>query len=458
MKKFGLWFVLGLLAFVLTACPAATEEEGEDITDIAGGDANLSTLVDALNKAGLVDDLQSAGPFTVFAPTNAAFTALLEAEGVADLDALIAKLGADTVRDILLYHVVNGKQRAADLTDGEELLTLQGEVITVAVSGSTVTLNGTAEVTTPNIEATNGVIHVIDEVLLPPTLTPEQDIVEVAQATPNLSTLVEALTAAELVDELQAPGPFTVFAPTNDAFATFLGEQGFADLEALIAELGVDAVRDILLYHVSDEAAFLSSDLRDGQTISTMQGQDIRVGVTEDPETSATIVTLNDVAQVITPNVEASNGIVHVIDSVLLPPDPGLDSTTYLLEEVGESGVSGTATFTKISDTETEINIFLSGVANDGDHPAHIHVGSDPPGGGIYISLANVIGFGDDTGDGQSFTTVTETDDGTPVTYEDLIAYDGYINIHLSAENLATVVAQGEIGAGATPALRGHKH
>jgi hypothetical protein len=86
------------------------------------------------------------------------------------------------------------------------------------------------------------------------------------------------------------------------------------------------------------------------------------------------------------------------------------------------------------------------------------HVGSDPPGGSIYISLTNVIGFGDDTGDGQSFTTVTETDDGTPVTYEDLIAYDGYINIHLSAENLATVVAQGEIGAGATPALRGHKH
>lgn len=314
MKKFGFWLLLGVLALVLTACPAATEEDEEDITDIAGDTASLSTLVEALTKAGLVDELQAEGPFTVFAPSNDAFADLLEAQGVADLDELITELGAETVTDILLYHVVSGERRAASLEDGDELTTLQEEVITVGVSGSTVTLNGTATVTTPNVEASNGVVHIIDEVLLPPSLTPEEpDIVELAQDTPELSVLVEALVAADLVETLQGEGPFTVFAPTNDAFAALLEAQGFADLDALIAELGVEALADILAYHVAS-GEVLEDDLSDGQTIPTVQGEDIVVDITEG------VVTLNGISEVTNPNIQASNGVVHLIDTVLLPP------------------------------------------------------------------------------------------------------------------------------------------
>jgi transforming growth factor-beta-induced protein len=307
MKKFGFWLLLGVLALLLTACPAASEEDEDDITDIAEGNASLTTLVDALTKAGLVDDLQADGPFTVFAPTNEAFAALLASEGVADLDALIAKLGAETVTNILRYHVVNRLERAADLTDGEELPTLQGEVITVGVSGSTVTLNGTATVTTPNIEASNGVIHLIDTVLLPPSLVP--DIVELAQATPDLSILVEAVVAAGLVDTLKGPGPFTVFVPTNAAFEALLTELEITK-EELLAR---DDLADILTYHVANDEV-LADDLSDGQTIPTVQGEDIVVDITE------SVVTLNGISEVTATDIQASNGVVHLINAVLLPP------------------------------------------------------------------------------------------------------------------------------------------
>lgn len=342
MKKFGLWLLLGVLALILTACPAANEEDEEDITDIAGGNANLSTLVDALDKAGLVDELQGEGPFTVFAPTNAAFAALLEAQEVDSLDALITKLGAETVTDILLYHVVEGVQRAADLTDGEQLTTLQGEVITVGVAESTVTLNGTAEVTTPNIEASNGVIHLIDAVLLPPTLVPdEQDIVELAQATPDLSILVEAVVAANLVDTLKGPGPFTVFAPTNAAFEALLAELGITK-EELLARGDLAA---ILTYHVANGKT-LAADLSDGQTIPTVQGEDIVVDITE------SIVTLNGISEVTATDILASNGVVHLIDTVLLPPaaDPVTVEVSLSgaqeVPPVTNPGIFGSATVT----------------------------------------------------------------------------------------------------------------
>jgi transforming growth factor-beta-induced protein len=310
MKKFGFWLLLGVLTLVLTACPAATDEDEDDITDIAGDTANLSTLVDALTKAGLVDELQADGPFTVFAPTNEAFTALLAAEEVADLDALIAKLGAEAVEDILLYHVVSGERRAASLEDGDELTTLQGETIAVSVAEGTVTLNGSATVTTADVGASNGVIHLIDAVLLPPSLTPEEpDIVELASANADLSILVAALTEAELVATLQGEGPFTVFAPTNAAFEALLAELEITQEELLARE----DLAAILTYHVAS-GEVLADDLSDGQTIPTVQGEDIVVDITEG------VVTLNGIAGVTATDIQASNGVVHLIDAVLLPP------------------------------------------------------------------------------------------------------------------------------------------
>ena len=119
-------------------------------------------------------------------------------------------------------------------------------------------------------------------------------------------------------------------------------------------------------------------------------------------------------------------------------------SVTYTLNEVDDSGVSGTVTITKVDDATTRIEIDLTGTPAGGLHPAHIHEGDIVPGGGIYISLTSVDG---DTG--KSSTTITETDASDPITYEEIIAYDGYVNIHLSAADLGTIVANGEVGAGA---------
>ncbi len=322
MKRIGLWLILALLGLILTACPAADTDTG-DITKIATDNENLSSLVSALGKAGLVDDLQADGPFTVFAPTNAAFTDLLEAQEVADLDALIAKLGAATVTDILKYHVVAGSAKAADLTDGQELTTLQGEKISVAVAASGVTLNGNAKVTTADVEASNGVIHLIDAVLLPPSLlAPAKDIVELAQATPDLSILVEAVIAADLVNTLKGTGPFTVFAPTNAAFAALLTQLG-ATKEELLAR---DDLAAILTYHLAN-GKVLAAGLSDGQIIPTVQGEDIVVDI------KGNVVTLNGISKVTATDIQASNGVVHLIDAVILPP-----AATPVVVEVALSG------------------------------------------------------------------------------------------------------------------------
>ena len=122
-----------------------------------------------------------------------------------------------------------------------------------------------------------------------------------------------------------------------------------------------------------------------------------------------------------------------------------IEFTTYTLAEIGDSGVSGTATFTKINDTSTEITVQLTGTMSGGDHPMHIHMNDAATGGGIAITLDNVNGA-----TGLSRTTVTALDDDTAINYEGLIDYDGYINVHLSPTELATIVAQGNIGSNAT--------
>ncbi len=151
-----------------TAAPAETQATeaaaGEDIVALASGNEDLSTLVEAVTAADLVETLQGDGPFTVFAPTNEAFEALPDGT----LDTLLAPEGKDQLTDILTYHVVPSEAMAADLTDGQKLTTVQGEELTVGVAeDGTVTIND-AEVTTADVDASNGVVHVIDGVLTPP--------------------------------------------------------------------------------------------------------------------------------------------------------------------------------------------------------------------------------------------------------------------------------------------------
>ena len=266
------------------------------VTEIAVGNPDFSTLVTALQVAGLVDLLKTDGPFTVFAPNNAAFAKVPPAT----LNALLADPAK--LRQVLLYHVVPGRVRSTDLTAGK-VITAQGSAATINLTGG-VKINDAA-VIAANVEASNGVIHVIDSVILPPPT-----VAEIAVGNPDFSTLVTALQVAGLVDLLKTDGPFTVFAPNNAAFAKVPA----ATLNALLADPA--KLRQVLLYHVVP-GRVRSTDLTAGKVV-TAQGSAATINLTGG-------VKIND-ASVIAANVEASNGVIHVIDSVILPPPSVLET------------------------------------------------------------------------------------------------------------------------------------
>ncbi|MFD2565080.1 fasciclin domain-containing protein [Aquimarina rubra] len=262
------------------------------IVEIAVATPELSTLVGALQASDLVETLNGDGPFTVFAPTNDAF------------DALDAIPQGEALTEVLLYHVAAGKFTAEDLLAGQTVTTVQGDEVTIEMINGEVFLNRNIKVIMADIEASNGIVHVIDGVLIPPADL--QSIVEIAVATPELSTLVGALQAADLVDTLDGDGPFTVFAPTNDAF------------DALDAIPQGEALTEVLLYHVA-AGKFTAEDLLAGQTVTTVQGDEVTIEMINGE------VFLNRNIKVIMEDIEASNGVVHVIDGVLIPP-AGLQS------------------------------------------------------------------------------------------------------------------------------------
>lgn len=284
---------------------AAPEEAVQpDIVDTAMAAGGFSTLVSALEAADLVGALKGAGPFTVFAPTDEAFAALPEGA----LEGLLAD--SQALSDVLLFHVVPGKVMAADVADGLTADTLEGTPVTFAIVDGKPTVNG-ANIVSTDIEASNGVIHVIDAVILPEaeTAAMAKDIVDTAIEAGSFSTLVAAVQAAGLVDALKAEGPFTVFAPTDDAFAQVPAET----LEALLAD--PEALGEILLYHVVP-GKVMAADLSDGLTAATLQGAPVTFSLTADG------AKVND-ANIVATDVEASNGVIHVIDAVILPPAEG---------------------------------------------------------------------------------------------------------------------------------------
>ncbi len=265
------------------------------IVDIALANPDFSTLVTALQAADLVDTLNSAGPFTVFAPNNAAFAKLPPGT----LEGLLADKAKLT--QVLLYHVAEGRKRSTDLTAGK-LVTVQGAAATVDLSAGVKIDN--ASVIAADVEASNGVIHVIDSVILPPG-----SIVDIALANPDFSTLVTALQAAGLVDFVASSRAKTVFAPNNAAF----GKLPPGTVEALLQD--TNKLRQVLLYHMVG-GRIRSTDLVAGKVI-TRQGAAAVIDLTSG-------VRIND-ATVIAADVEASNGVIHVIDSVILPPGSIVD-------------------------------------------------------------------------------------------------------------------------------------
>jgi uncharacterized surface protein with fasciclin (FAS1) repeats len=319
------------LPVALPARAAAPEpQEDKTIVDIAVADGRFTTLVTALQAADLVETLSGEGPFTVFAPTDDAFAALPEGT----LDSLLADKEALT--NVLLYHVVSGEVLAADVVNLDTADTVLGQPVDISVDGETVKVNE-ANVIITDIQASNGVIHVIDSVLIPPAggeaessesseggeMGEEKTIVDIAVADGRFTTLVTALQAAGLVETLSGEGPFTVFAPTDDAFAAL--PEG--TLDSLLADK--EALTNVLLYHVVS-GEVLAADVVNLDTADTVLGQPVDISV--DGET----VKVNE-ANVIITDIQASNGVIHVIDSVLIPPAGGDEAGAAAATDEGET-------------------------------------------------------------------------------------------------------------------------
>jgi uncharacterized surface protein with fasciclin (FAS1) repeats len=282
------------------------------ITAVAIGDADLSSLVAALTKVNLAATLQGDGPFTVFAPSNAAFAAFLSANGFASLEDVPDAL----LTAVLLNHVVSGENRSTGLATGY-VSTLSPSAADANTNlslyidlASGVELNGISTVTIADIDADNGVIHKVDAVIGLPT------IVTHALANANLSTLVSALTtpgtAANYVEILSGTGPFTVFAPTNDGFNSFVVEKGFASL----GDIPVPTLEAVLQYHVVSGANVNSSALTDGMMVTSFEGTDFTINTV-----GGASITDNEgrITNIVLTDVQANNGIIHVVDNVLSP-------------------------------------------------------------------------------------------------------------------------------------------
>ena len=264
------------------------DADGKDIIETALGAGNFTKLAAALTSAGLVDALKGPGPFTVFAPDDAAFTAFEMAN-----PGVLAGLSKAQLTEILTYHVVSGAAVASkDLKDEQVFTALSGSPLLIDTTGGVKVDD--VSVTAADVVASNGVIHVIDDLLLPP----KDDIVATAVAAGMFTKLAGALAAANLVTTLQGKGPFTVFAPTDTAFGK------------LAAVPTGDALKNVLLYHVV-AGAVGSGDLKAGPVPTQLTGKSVSVGLTGG-------VTIND-AKVTTANVLAKNGVIHVVDTVLIP-------------------------------------------------------------------------------------------------------------------------------------------
>jgi len=330
---------------------------GDTIVDVAMATDSLSILTDAVTEAGLAETL-SSGEYTVFAPTNGGFQTLLDSMDASAED-LLAR---EDLADILTYHVVEGTVTSADLADMAserndglvEVETVNGATLTIQVGEEDVVLDrGAASLVTADISASNGVVHIIDNVLMSSMDDMDMDaemddemseetmdsdmsgstIAEIVAGSDNFTVLAAALTQAELVETFEGEDAYTVFAPTDQAFANLLVTLGMTQEELLAS----DILSDVLLYHVA-EGSLTSDDViaADGDSITTLlEDNFVAVSVTEDGD-----VLLNEVVSVTQTDITASNGVVHVIDDVLLPgsvlealaAEDGMDTDTMDME------------------------------------------------------------------------------------------------------------------------------
>ncbi|MCY7359086.1 MAG: fasciclin domain-containing protein [Rudanella sp.] len=289
-----LTLAVALLVLTLAGCKKDDPAAPTTIVDIASGDARFTTLVAALQKADLVTTLKGTGPFTVFAPTNDAFTKA----GITDL----SKITKEDLSKVLLDHVLAANVPASAVKSGEAT-TAGSRKIYLSKNAGGVFINGGIKVTTADLAASNGVIHVIDNVILQPT----RSITDIVVANPSFKTLLSLVQQAGLATTL-ATGAYTVFAPTDAAFTEL-----FKTVNP--ASLTTKQITDILLYHVVPGRVF-SSDLANGD----VQTANATGKVTIDLSSGAVVKGKNSGNSKITQtDILATNGVIHVIDKVLVP-------------------------------------------------------------------------------------------------------------------------------------------
>ncbi len=322
MKNLEKTLKLLIITLILTTTiSCSNDDDGNapqgpvDIVALAQSNPDLSILVDAVIEAGLADDLMGTGPFTVFAPTDEAFQAVLDENGWSSA----ADIPDDLLLSTLLFHVIPGEVKAADLTDTYAKTLATGPnnealSLLIQVTGG-VEFNDEATPVATDVEATNGVVHVINKVMGIP------NILSIASGNDNFSILVDALTdsrhTTDFISVLQGDGPFTVFAPTNDAFQALLDSNN--DWNSL-ADIPIETLDAVLKYHVVNGANVQADQLTDDQSIQMLGSGSVTIDLSDGAkiETSSG-QSVNILVGESTNDVQGTNGVVHAIDAVLLP-------------------------------------------------------------------------------------------------------------------------------------------
>jgi uncharacterized surface protein with fasciclin (FAS1) repeats len=309
MKKLKFLLPIFVVILAFTACDDNDDGivfETPSVTSLLGTDSNLSSLRSALERADLVATLSNLESFTVLAPTNDAFSTFLADNGFASLD----DVPTDLLRQTLLNHVFAANILSRDLTTGftttSATSAATGTPMSIYINTSNgVRFNGISSVTAPDVQVQNGTIHVVDAVISLPT------VVDLAIAAEETSSLVAAVSAAGLVDDLSAEGPFTVLAPTNNAFAQFLDDNGFAEL----GDVPTDVLTQTLLNHVIG-SSLQSTDLSTGytSTLATSAASGTNMSLYIDTTSG---VRFNGISSVNAANINANNGVIHLVDAVI---------------------------------------------------------------------------------------------------------------------------------------------
>jgi uncharacterized surface protein with fasciclin (FAS1) repeats len=403
-----------ILLSIFSAVLLSVSAQAQTIYTLIQDSPDHNTLEAAIDAANLAGALQGPGPLTLFAPTDAAFAALPE-----NLVDLLLTDPSGILRDVLLYHVTPGNVGSGALSDGQSLTTLlSGQTTTISIDGATVMID-MATITTPDVNASNGVIHIIDAVLVPSNATTVYDIIVESD---DHNTLEAAINAAELDGALQEGEALTVFAPTDAAFAALP--------ENLVNALLTDptgTLAEVLLYHVVGSIA-PSSTLTQDQSITTLFGEDVVVDLVGG-------VFING-AQVTVADIPAINGVVHVIDAVLVPEGATtildivvasdvhntLEAAVIAAELAGTLGGPGTFTlFAPTDDAFAALPEGLLGILLD-----------DPTGALADILLYHVAGsieLATDLSDGQLITTVNGQDVTVSIVGEDVFINDAQVTV-----------------------------